>query len=271
MDDNSHTAKKRKRNSERARVTRACDRCKRRKVKCDGVQPCEFCSRAEAECTFKTTYTRGRAPSIQQAQSSGTAEAPGGTPVIAASADESTAAPAGLNGTISGQYARQSNEQSSGLAVTSTSPSSVESTHKSPAESQTGLHGKYIGPASGVSFLQRVQTRLGQAVSFSHPDSIFTFGDAPLSKPEEDLSFCFMLPRVDAQRLIDRYFDFAMPTYRFLHRPTIQTWFTEFYETYGTMHAVSTASARIALLLMVLAHGRVYMPDDDKPGPPDLR
>jgi hypothetical protein len=31
-----------------------------------------------------------------------------------------------------------------------------------------------------------------------------------------------MLPRLDAQRLIDRYFDFAMPTYRFLHRPTIQ-------------------------------------------------
>ena len=80
-----------------------------------------------------------------------------------------------------------------------------------------------------------------------------------------------MLPKEDAQRLVDRYFDFAMPTYRFLHRPTIQEWFVEFYETMGTMRDPNNAAAKVALLFMILAHARVYMPENDRPGPSDLR
>jgi hypothetical protein len=116
-----------------------------------------------------------------------------------------------------------------------------------------------------------VQKRLGQSTSFSHPDSIFTFGDAPLTSVDADLSFCMMIPQNVAQKLVDRYFDFAMPTYRFLHRPTIQAWFLEFYDTFGVMHDTQRASAKVALILMVLAHGRVYMPDCEQLGPPDLR
>ena len=142
---------------------------------------------------------------------------------------------------------------------------------KSPHSTHAGLHGEYIGPASGVSFLQRVQKRFGQSTSFSHPDSIFTFGDAPFSSVDADLSFCMMIPRDVAQKLVDRYFDFAMPTYRFLHRPTIQAWFAEFYDTFGAMNDAQRAPAKIALVLMVLAHGRVYMPDREQLGPPDLR
>jgi hypothetical protein len=145
------------------------------------------------------------------------------------------------------------------------------SSHNSPEPSQTDLQGHYIGPASGVSFLHRIQKRLHQAISFSPASSIFTFGDAPLQLAEFDPSFCMMLPRPDAQRLVDRYFDFAMPTYRFLHRPTIQGWFNEFYDTLGTMRDVQKAPAKVALLFMVFAHARVYMPEDDRPGPPDLR
>lgn len=62
-----------------------------------------------------------------------------------------------------------------------------------------------------------------------------------------------------------------MPTYRFLHRPTLQEWFDEFYDTLGVMHDVHHAPARVALLFMVFAHARVYMPETDRPGPSDLR
>jgi hypothetical protein len=89
--------------------------------------------------------------------------------------------------------------------------------------------------------------------------------------PEFDPSFCVTLPRETAQRLLDRYFDFAMPTYRFLHRPTVQKWFTEFYDTLGMMHDPDGAPAKIALLFMVFAQARVYMPEGETPGPPDLR
>lgn len=80
-----------------------------------------------------------------------------------------------------------------------------------------------------------------------------------------------MLPRDDAQRLLDRYFDFAMPTYRFIHRPTTQEWFDEFYDTLGVMRDPQSAPAKVALLFAVFAHARLYMPDSERPGPPDLR
>ncbi|KAF5707780.1 hypothetical protein FMUND_10930 [Fusarium mundagurra] len=147
----------------------------------------------------------------------------------------------------------------------------VTSVQQSPEPSQEDLQGHYIGPASGVSFLLRVQKRMHQAISFSGPGSIFTFGDAPLQNPDYDPNFCMMLPKEDAQRLVDRYFDFAMPTYRFLHRPTIQEWFSEFYETLGTMRDPTNSAAKVALLFMILAHARVYMPENDRPGPSDLR
>ncbi|KAJ4258278.1 hypothetical protein NW762_008427 [Fusarium torreyae] len=156
------------------------------------------------------------------------------------------------------------------LAPTATASRAVTSVQQSPEPSQEDLQGHYIGPASGVSFLLRVQKRLHQAISFSGPGSIFTFGDAPLHNPDYDPSFCMMLPKEDAQRLVDRYFDFAMPTYRFLHRPTIQEWFAEFYETLGTMRDPNNSAAKVALLFMILAHARVYMPENDKPGPSDL-
>ncbi|KAF5628669.1 uncharacterized protein FTJAE_8758 [Fusarium tjaetaba] len=146
----------------------------------------------------------------------------------------------------------------------------VTSVQQSPEPSQEDLQGHYIGPASGVSFLLRVQRRMHQAISFSGPGSIFTFGDAPLQNPDYDPNFCMMLPKEDAQRLVDRYFDFAMPTYRFLHRPTIQEWFSEFYETLGTMRDPNNSAAKVALLFMILAHARVYMPENDRPGPSDL-
>lgn len=145
------------------------------------------------------------------------------------------------------------------------------SSHSSPEPCGDESQGQYIGPTSGASFLLRVQKRLHQSISVSHASNIFTFGDAPLQLPEFDPSFCMMLPRDDAQRLVDRYFDFAMPTYRFLHRATIQAWFNEFYDTLGVMRDAISAPAKIALLFMVLAQGRVYMPDDNVPGPPDLR
>ncbi|KIX01896.1 uncharacterized protein Z518_07835 [Rhinocladiella mackenziei CBS 650.93] len=164
----------------------------------------------------------------------------------------------------------QSHDLSSNYLAPSALAYVATSSQNSPEPSQTDLQGHYIGPASGVSFLLRIQKRLDQAISFSHPSSIFTFGDAPLHPPEFDPSFCMMLPRDDAQRLVDRYFDFAMPTYRFLHRPTIQEWFAEFYDTLGTMRDAHRAPAKIALLFMVFAQARVYMPDNDRPGLPDL-
>ncbi|KAI8391023.1 fungal-specific transcription factor domain-containing protein [Radiomyces spectabilis] len=39
-------------NSKRLKITRACDECRKRKVKCDGVQPCGRCRKSDADCVF---------------------------------------------------------------------------------------------------------------------------------------------------------------------------------------------------------------------------
>ncbi|GAA5799185.1 fungal-specific transcription factor domain-containing protein [Helicostylum pulchrum] len=38
--------------SKRIKISRACDECRKRKVKCDGVQPCGRCKKSNAECVF---------------------------------------------------------------------------------------------------------------------------------------------------------------------------------------------------------------------------
>ena len=234
-----------------------CVNCSRRKIKCNGTQPCGFCIRAKASCTFFSSYARGRVPSV----------------VPSTRVDEDTVNTS--RSSVPGQQLtpllpRTHIESQDQHVSCSPSVYTGDSTPNSPEPSQADFQGHYIGPASGLSFLFRIQKRLHHAISFSQTSSIFTFGDAPLHLPESDPSFCMMLPRPDAQRLLDRYFDFAMPTYRFLHKPTIQEWFDEFYDTLGVMRDMHNAPARVSLLFMVFAQARVYMPDNDRPGPSDL-
>ncbi|EGY19688.1 fungal specific transcription factor domain-containing protein [Verticillium dahliae VdLs.17] len=276
MDESgSQLHKRRKRNKERLRVTRACDRCKKRKIKCNGTQPCEFCVRVKIQCTYDAAYARGRAPDIPPVTGNGM-HATG-----VDSQDDMVSNIMASSSVVSGTAITSSelvdhNLASDGQNISSTyeetqaPPRLAASSQQTPEPPQEDLQGHYIGPASGVSFLLRVQKRLHKAIEFSAPSSIFTFGDAPISPPDFDPSFCMVLPREDGQKLLDRYFDFAMPTYRFLHRPTLQDWFDEFYDTLGTMRDVHNATARIALLFMIFAHARVYMPENARPGPADL-
>lgn len=105
----------------------------------------------------------------------------------------------------------------------------------------------------------RVQHRVHQMLQSPPTTSIFTFGDAPL--PPLDVSLFVIPHREDTKRLIERYFDFAVPTYRFLHRPTIEAWLEEFYATSGLMNREDEAPAKIAVLLMVFAQASLYMPE----------
>ncbi|KAK2923430.1 hypothetical protein FoTM2_016954 [Fusarium oxysporum f. sp. vasinfectum] len=49
----------------RRRVRRACDECRRRKIKCDGKQPCAYCSGYSYECTYDKPSDRMRNPAPQ--------------------------------------------------------------------------------------------------------------------------------------------------------------------------------------------------------------
>lgn len=154
--------------------------------------------------------------------------------------------------------------------VDSSNPDSrMQSSRNSPEIPQTDLQGHYVGPSSGASFLLRVQKKLHRETTLSQDSSIFTFGDAPL--PEFDPSFFVLPPKPDAENLVARYFDFAVPTYRFLHRPTIELWLHEFYDNLGTFQRKAGAKGRTALLFMVFAEARKYMPGAGKQNDIDSR
>ena len=42
------------------RITRACEECKRRKRRCDGIQPCSSCKNVQVDCIFTIQAKRGR-------------------------------------------------------------------------------------------------------------------------------------------------------------------------------------------------------------------
>lgn len=141
----------------------------------------------------------------------------------------------------------------------------------SPEPIQTDRQGHYVGPASGVSFLLRIQKRMHQSVSFTHPSaSIFTFGDAPL--PDFDpTDFHVMLERSDTTAMVQRFFEFVVPVDRFLHRPTVESWLHEFHSTMGAMHKTDDAPARKAVLFTVFALAQDLMTSAPSPETADLR
>lgn len=94
----------------------------------------------------------------------------------------------------------------------------------------------YVGAASGLSFLQQAVQHIESQkdssdvvdsavdVEYASPASasIFNSGDMPsLSRPSDR----FVMPSKDeSNRMLARYFEFATPTYRFFHRPTVESW-----------------------------------------------
>jgi hypothetical protein len=127
-----------------------------------------------------------------------------------------------------------------------------------PQRGQRDQQGHYVGNSSAASFLIRIQKRLHQNTSLSHDSTIFTFGDAPL----HEFKNSFFLPpsKPDAQKLVEHYFNFAAPTHRFLHRPSIERLVEEFYETGGEMSGREDGKAKSALLMVVFAQAQAYMP-----------
>ncbi|CAI6335337.1 unnamed protein product [Periconia digitata] len=273
-------AKRRREDKERTRVSRACDRCKKKKTRCSGRCPCALCLKTGLPCEFTAAYTRGRLPSVIVDENA-IAATPSTRPrvsmpaTIPVSVQEQTPP---IPPSPSFQLPKPivlppmnlpspgdifSRDRLTVPNIEDLDRSRDPPSRTSPEPPQTDLQGHYVGPASGVSFLLRIQKRLHQNSSHSHDSSIFTFGDAPL--PEFDPTFFVLPPKDDARKLVARYFDFAAPTHRFLHRPSIEKLLDEFYETQGNMRSKEDAPSKTALLLVVMAQAKAYSANDTLP------
>lgn len=246
----------------------------RRKIRCTGLQPCRLCIEANTNCTYDAAYTRGRhgavvprrssraSPPSQPSQHSSQHERQTSDSARWHAANQQSPVP-------SGRHQRLNDEPPEPYPALGdpTQPGTEPLSRASPEPVQTDLEGHYVGPSSGVSFLLRIQKRLDQFVSFPQGSSIFTFGDVPLPyldslqnvAPYFDPTLYMMLSRSETTRLVQRYFDFAVPVDRFLHQQTIEMWLEELYETKGKMHNREDASIRKAVLFMVFALAQAHM------------
>ncbi|CAI7658150.1 unnamed protein product [Penicillium manginii] len=168
----------------RMKVTRACDACKARKKACTGDIPCRFCARSDLPCSYDVPYHRGSAATPLPSAQGGNVRP---MPVASISAP--------------------------------TEPTPV-------TESVVG--GQYRGPASAHSFLDRAvrnfhgAQRTLDATSEDSQASIFSHGDRHAPQiPESQLQWP---SQAAVNWLVQRYFDFASPTYRILHQGTVEEW-----------------------------------------------
>ncbi|KAH0420187.1 hypothetical protein CcaCcLH18_14143 [Colletotrichum camelliae] len=276
--EDGRASKRPKEDPIRPRVNRACDRCKSRKTRCSGTWPCVFCAHLQLDCQFTATYRRGqllpavdnetagsdyagylgRSPSNSEQRSIGDGRNHRGS-ISEGAQVQFNSHPTALSGSAldlspSRQIASGDhdglNTQSHGLHQRQTS------TRNSPEPSQTDEQGHYVGPASGVSFLLRIQRKLQVQSPGYFNSSVFNFGDRPL--PGHDSSFAILPPKTIAELMVKRYFDFAATTHRFLHRPSVESWLEELYDTHGAMLYKESARSRTAILFMVFAHSNNY-------------
>ncbi|KAJ0423359.1 hypothetical protein BJY00DRAFT_321982 [Aspergillus carlsbadensis] len=252
-----HSSEPWSRRSARIRVTRACDRCKKRKVRCTGQRPCHVCMEASVTCSYNASYTRGRRPTVRVTDRGPPARL-AAVSRIREDNPQSTTDPTPFS-TAVGLPAHQIFLQADLM------PTSEPVSRTSPEPAEADLEGHYVGPSSGLAFLARVQKRFQQTVALPRGISVFNFGDSPLPYDDAcslageaapvlpDLTFGMLLDREDTAALVRRYFDFAVPVDRFLHRPTVEQWFDQFYETRGVMRDRDAAPAQTAVLFMIFA------------------
>ncbi|KAJ5899225.1 hypothetical protein N7495_003969 [Penicillium taxi] len=234
-------------NKGRQKITRACDSCKVKKTKCTGTLPCTRCTRLLLQCRYNAAYSRGLPPD----------PLPSPAPDSRHTSDVSKPLDSRGGTNLTARDTANAHEHLN---------SHVAPLRHSPEPGFTDFEGNYIGPSSGISFINRVWGRLNHQARLPNElqnessinTAVFMFGDKPYSNHEH---VNFILPSFDkAMEFVAIYFDFSMVTYRFLHRGNVENWVKQVYDhnISVTNLPVGNMVARTAIVLMILAVSTLF-------------
>ncbi|KAJ3542047.1 hypothetical protein NM208_g4310 [Fusarium decemcellulare] len=209
----------------RRKASRACDFCKRRKIRCSGTIPCSRCTSSGFTCLYESSYCRGRPrtppPSIPN-----------------------------INvGAVPNGWTQAATPSVRNLPVTPVDPQLTTRRDDHNAESQgsvsraspelemTEIQGQVFDPTSGLTFLHRAWKRLSNQdhnTNLSDDlESEVSVQDQPLllagDRPLHQVTYAdvdkFSFPDPDkVDSLLALYFDVCIATYRMLHRPSVEKW-----------------------------------------------
>ncbi|RAR11458.1 fungal specific transcription factor domain-containing protein [Stemphylium lycopersici] len=256
------------------KVTRACDICKVRKIKCSGDQPCETCTRRGLRCLYEAVHTRGKAPAPRASDSlysgpvspeqrnsaSGPSNLASLEPAMIR-AQQRVSTPAYPHPILSGTHGLPSQGASSIGGAVVQGVGDVEP----PSRASPGLEvaGQYSDTTSGLSFLHRAWRRIsnkessqvvnGQLGSTEDCQLLMSAGDKPFEEKEVGH---LILPSLDTSKgFLNLYFDVCIATYRMLHRPTVEAWLLSVTDNAQQNKSLQNeiGRAKAAVVLSVLA------------------
>jgi hypothetical protein len=131
------------------------------------------------------------------------------------------------------------------------------------SEPGEAINGQYLGPSSAQSFLGKALRRLdrdqmpnpvtSRETHVETETSTLSFGDAKVRQSEVS-QFAWPEHRT-ATRLLEQFFEFASPTYRYMHEPTQKDWLQHIY------NKTDVPLAAQACILLIFASASVFTVD----------
>ncbi|KAK8199040.1 fungal transcriptional regulatory protein [Phyllosticta capitalensis] len=285
----------------RRRVTRACDECRRKKIKCDGKQPCTHCTVYSYECTYDQPSNRRRnaAPQYVEALENRLKRAEALLAAILPNVNlDDPAIVAGLQEGILPQTQQGTpytpSENAASMDAAQTTPKAnnlnpqaqqreegqLESMVRATGQLDLDEHGywDYHGHSSGLSFVRKMREKfdfMGSGESESSPfpatrpisyvfESPKSAQDSPSQFETTSLPGGAELPPKDkAIKLCDAAINDASSLLRIVHLPTFWRNLDQMYDKSPDDYG-SQEHSFLPLLYTVLALGSLFCRPTDE-------
>ncbi|GAO14706.1 uncharacterized protein UV8b_04607 [Ustilaginoidea virens] len=232
-------------NSAQSRVAQACDRCRSKKIRCDGVRPtCSQCATVGFECRTsdklsRRAFPRGYTESLEERVRQLETEVRELKDLL----DEKDEKMDILCATLGNPQRRPS-------AASQPPPQPPDQSKASPAPSAKedlfriqgsplllgaeNSESYFMGPSSGRSFVlsfKRKLQELGKPCNDFNPDAfLHVQGCAPLTLEDDDVPRASpgLPPRIFSDRCVNVFFQEVAPLFPVLHKPTFLRVYEEF-------------------------------------------
>ncbi|TVY43617.1 Activator of stress genes [Lachnellula occidentalis] len=260
----------------RRRVTRACDECRRKKIKCDGKQPCTHCTVYSYDCTYDQPSNRRRNPAPQYIEALETRLQRAETLLRTLLPNLDLNDP-NIETAIQRQAGNAKGSLPGGTSSDAAADQDAQLRSMIASTGQLDLddsgHWDFHGGSSGTVFVKRMREQLGSLLSPQKPGSASFLPklprpypsvllDSPRSATESPLDGGLPntvdLPSKDvARKLCEHSLDTACALLRFIHHPTFYMMFERIYElpveSFG-----NEENQFLPLLYVVLALGCMF-------------
>lgn len=217
-----------------SKVSRACDHCKLKKLKCSGTIPCDGCTKRNVNCQYDSAYRRGRPP----------------TPPTVGRQRHSMSSAAST--------VRPTNPVGENTEVITTRSSSQGPSGLETAE----IEGQFFDPTSNLTFIHRAWKRLAQQnqqtdsgllTGSENLQPLMSAGDVPFTtKGDQSL---LIVSQPAALELFTYYFENCVVTYRILNHQYCRSWFDTVINNWHNGQPLETeiGHAKAAIILSILA------------------